>query len=161
MLLISDANILIDMEVGDLLEPMFRLKEKFAVPDVLYSEELENNHAHLPTLGLQILPLSDAGVESAMQLIGIYAEPSINDLFALELAREQGCPLLTGDKALREAAIQEGVGLRGTLWLVEQLVLHMIITKERAEQAYSKMRAEGRRLPWKDIERQIENWRVV
>jgi|GEM_PF-3477377 hypothetical protein len=36
MLLISDANILIDMADGGLLEKMSRLPEKFAVPDVLF-----------------------------------------------------------------------------------------------------------------------------
>ena len=40
-LLISDANILIDMEVGGLTAAMFRLDGyRFAVPDVLFAEEL-------------------------------------------------------------------------------------------------------------------------
>ena len=55
MLLISDANILIDMEVGGLLEAIFRLDETFAVPDVLYSEELEEHHANLLNRRMQKL----------------------------------------------------------------------------------------------------------
>ena len=39
LLLISDANILMDIEVGDLVAPMFSLGYQFAVPDVL----LENS----------------------------------------------------------------------------------------------------------------------
>lgn len=35
---ISDANILIDVEVGGLLAPMFSLGYPFAVPDVLFFE---------------------------------------------------------------------------------------------------------------------------
>lgn len=47
LLLISDANILMDVEVGDLVAPMFSLGYQFAVPDVLYYEELlEEQHAH-------------------------------------------------------------------------------------------------------------------
>ncbi len=34
-LLISDTNILIDMEAGNLVEVMFRLPEIFAVPNIL------------------------------------------------------------------------------------------------------------------------------
>lgn len=39
LLLISDANILMDIEVGDLAAPMFSLCYQFAVPDVLYYED--------------------------------------------------------------------------------------------------------------------------
>jgi predicted nucleic acid-binding protein len=148
MLLISDANILIDMEAGGLLEVMFQLEETFAVPDVLFSEELEANHARLPALGLQIKSLSETGVASVFQLQDIYSGPSINDLFALELAREMVCPLLTGDKALRAAAKHEGIDYKGTLWLVEHLVKCRLINAERAEKAYARMRMQGRRLPW-------------
>lgn len=50
-ILVSDANIFIDMDVGDLTRPMFRLEETFATPDILYREELEEHHAVLPSLG--------------------------------------------------------------------------------------------------------------
>lgn len=55
LLLISDANILMDVEVGDLVAPMFSLGYQFAVPDVLYFDELEEQHAHLLDMGLQTM----------------------------------------------------------------------------------------------------------
>lgn len=58
LLLISDANILMDVEVGDLVAPMFSLGYQFAVPDVLYYDELEERHAHLLGMGLQPRTLS-------------------------------------------------------------------------------------------------------
>jgi hypothetical protein len=36
-LLISDANILIDLEEGGLLEVFFRLPYQFSVPDILFA----------------------------------------------------------------------------------------------------------------------------
>jgi len=39
-LLISDTNILIDMTAGGILEKIFLLEYEFAVPDVLFHEEL-------------------------------------------------------------------------------------------------------------------------
>lgn len=63
LLLISDANILMDVEVGDLVAPMFSLGYQFAVPDVLYYEELEEQHAHLLDMGLQTRTLSPKSVE--------------------------------------------------------------------------------------------------
>ena len=51
-LLISDANILIDMEEGELLTQLFQLPYQFAIPDILFVEELEEEHAHLPGIGV-------------------------------------------------------------------------------------------------------------
>ncbi len=41
LLLISDANILIDIEVGGLTASMFSLNYQFALSDVLFYDELE------------------------------------------------------------------------------------------------------------------------
>jgi predicted nucleic acid-binding protein len=155
MLLISDANVIIDMQDGGLLEVMFQLDETFAVPDMLYAEELEQQQPQLPRLGLQIKSLSGESIARAMLLKQHYSGPSTNDLFALELARECHCPLLTGDMALRNAAESEGVELRGTLWLVGQLIEERIITVAKAQAAYQKMRDAGSRLPWAEIDKKI------
>ena len=45
-LLTCDTNILIDLEEGRLLEQFFKLPYEFRVPDILFSEELEAQHAH-------------------------------------------------------------------------------------------------------------------
>ncbi|MCF6172574.1 MAG: hypothetical protein L3J44_02140 [Campylobacteraceae bacterium] len=57
-LLISDANIFIDLDVCGILEQMFELPFEFAVPDILYMEELEEHHGDLPRYGLQIKKLN-------------------------------------------------------------------------------------------------------
>lgn len=67
---------------------------------------------------------------------------------ALALAKQEKCPLLTGDRDLKKAAELEGVFVSGTLWLVEQLVIHSLISVETAKQSYEQMKANGRRLPW-------------
>ena len=56
--------------------------------------------------------------------------------------------MLTGDKDLRNAAEMERVMTNGTIWVVEQLVMHQIIDKPEAKAAYDRMKANGRRLPW-------------
>ncbi|EJL6741193.1 DUF3368 domain-containing protein [Vibrio cholerae] len=147
-LLISDANILIDMEEGGLLEAMFQLPYDFATPDILFFEELEEEHAHLLGLGLALKEVSSAFMMYAMKLTGTYTQASRNDCFALALAKQEQCPLLTGDMALRKAAEKEAAIVKGTVWLVSQLVVHKQINTEQARAAYSQMQANGRRLPW-------------
>ena len=68
-----------------------------------------------------------------------------------EFAKQEKCPLLTGDKALRSAAAKEGVLVQGTIWIVEQLIHQEIISIDQAREAYEKMKQAGSRLPWSMI----------
>lgn len=155
--LISDANILIDMEVGTLLDRMFQLPYQFMTPDVLFEEELKASHPHLLTLGLQLGELNPASIATVFELNGKYGGPSIHDCFALALAKQERCPLLTGDRALKNAAEREAVVVMGTLWVVEQMVVHAILTKAEALLAYDTMKANGSRLPWDMAKQRIES----
>jgi hypothetical protein len=148
LLMVSDANILLDIEVGELAADMFRLPYRFVVPDVLYAEELAARHSHLLAIGLKTMTLSPACVARMVPLSQRYRRPSRNDLFALALAQDQQCPLLTGDAALRQAAVAENIDVRGTIWLMTELVRIEQVSSSEARQALERMRANGRRLPW-------------
>lgn len=154
-LLISDANILIDMEEGGLLVSMFSLECQFSVPDVLYEEELKDQHSHLLDLGLTVQGMDMALMLRVSVLAAQYPRPGRNDLFALALAEHEKCPLLTGDAALRNAAENEKVEVRGTLWLMEEMVRSGRISAAIARNAYNQMRASGRRLPWDEAEARL------
>lgn len=84
----------------------------------------------------------------ADRLIKAYAGPSRYDCFSLAVARQEGCPLLTGDGRLRKAASKEAVVVMGTIWPVEQVVIHGLADCAEARSAYDRMRASGSRLPW-------------
>jgi predicted nucleic acid-binding protein len=164
LLLISDANILIDIEIGGLVAPMFSLEYQFAVPDVLFYEELAERHSYMLEMGLVIKELDEALVTRVSQLAAQYPRPGRNDLFTLVLAANEECPLLTGDKDLRTAAETENIEVRGTLWLVNELVTTGKISAHVARGAYQRMRVHGRRLPWdlaesglREIERNSNN----
>jgi predicted nucleic acid-binding protein len=148
-LLISDANILIDLEEGELIKHLFQLPYDFSTPDILFYEELENEHEYLLSLGLQLNELSSETMLYAVELTSKYQRPSRNDCFALALAAQEKCPLLTGDKDLKNAAINESIMVRGTLWLVEMMIQRKLITIEDARESFKKMKATGRRLPWR------------
>jgi len=153
--LISDANILIDMEEGELIEELFKLPYGFSIPDILFYEEMEEEHWHLIDLGLQLDELSGETMIHGLNLIEQYKKPSRNDCFALALAKQEQCPLLTGDRDLRIAAEKEAVVVMGTIWVITQLVRHQVINVVDARAAYEKMRASGRRLPWTIAEEKL------
>jgi predicted nucleic acid-binding protein len=160
-LLISDANILIDMEVGRILERMFELDLEFAVPDTLFHDELSDRHARLPDSGLLILELSSTSIQYTVQLVQRYRHLRVsrNDFFAIALARQERCPLLTGDADLRVVCDEQQVEVHGTVWLMEQMFSAGLITFGGAQDAYARMREQNRRLPRPDIQAQLRRFR--
>ncbi len=158
ILLISDANILIDMEDGNLTPVIFRLPYEIAVPDTLFELELKEQHGHLLQAGLQVRSLTAESVKKAEFLNCKYPRPSIMDHSALALAMQERCPLLTGDKYLRTAAKSEGIEVHGTMWIVEELLNQKIIAQAQAKHSFDSMKEKGSRLPWSDVEQLLNKW---
>jgi predicted nucleic acid-binding protein len=90
-----------------------------------------------------------------------YVRTGRNDLFALALAEDKQCPLLTGDAALRQAAETEQVEVKGTVWLITEMVREKRITIAVARAALHKMRVNGRRLPWEVAEQMLVAFEAV
>lgn len=151
-ILISDSNIFIDMEVANLTSQMFALPYNFATPDILFYDELEKEHPNLLDTSLEILALNSDTIKYTESIVLKYPKASKNDLFALALAKQECCPLLTGDGALRKAGKEEKVEIFGTIWIIDELIKHAIITKDEAMEAYDMMKSNKRRLPWELIE---------
>jgi hypothetical protein len=160
LLLISDANILIDMEAGKLMEQLFQLPMQFAMPDILYWEEIEPGTPGLEDQGLRILEITGEYVQYASALPGKYGTaPSPNDYLALALAKQEGCPLLTGDQDLKAAAQAEDVPVMGTVWLLRTMVENHLLSVDEAIAALTLMKEGKRRLPWTDAERILNGLR--
>ncbi len=153
--LVSDANILIDIEIGGLTIPMFSLNYQFITPDVLYYEELEEQHSHLIEMGLIIKEMNSELVLKVENLSKKYKGPSRNDIFSLVLACDEQCTLLSGDKALKNAAIKESVDCKGTVWTLQELLSKKKITPQIARIAIEKMKENQSRLPWDEVEKVI------
>jgi hypothetical protein len=159
LVLISDANVLIDLEVGGIIERIFRLGATVAVPDVLFDEELAARHAHLIALGLQVKTLDDAAILRVAEWSVLYPRPSRNDLLAFALAVQESGVLLTGDRDLRTAIQTERkrpdgtmVEIHGTVWLVEQMLIKGALSDAEAKVAIDLMKQDKCRLPWSDFD---------
>ena len=161
LLIISDANIVEDIEVSELLVPMLSLNYQFAVPDVLYHEELEDQHAHWLDMGLQTRNLSSKSVERVQSLARTHARTGRNYLFALAMAEFEQCPLLIGNAALRQAAEAERLVVRDIIWLIAEMVREQRITVAAARAALQKMNARGRRLPWDETEETLVTFEIA
>ena len=156
--LVPDTSLLIDLHVGGVLPELFRLPYTFVAPDVIVEELLEPEGHMLLDLGLQQRELVGEQVAEVVTLRSTYRRPSVNDLFALVLARHLRATLLTGDRHLREAAEKEQVEVHGSLWVLDEMVRHEIVPAERAADALRHMLRSGSRLPSDEAQRRIEQW---
>lgn len=163
-LLISDANILIDMEAGALMETLFQLPMQFGIPDLLYYEEIEPGSPNLAGLGLHIMEVNGDFVAYAQELSGQHdhllpakngPKPSHNDYLALALAKQEACTLLTGDTNLRIVADREQVNVMGTIGLLCAMIENHLLTVDDALKALDRMKSGKRRLPWSDAENRL------
>lgn len=122
VVLVSDTSVLIDLEIGELLEAAFRLPFAFAVPDLLYERELKSRDGgRLRELGLQVAELDGAGVADAVEYRKRVPELSLPDCFALALAGRYDWTLLTGDAKLRRLAQAIAIDCHGLLWLLNEM----------------------------------------
>jgi hypothetical protein len=66
--------------------------------------------------------------------------------------------LIAGDLALRRAAEKEGLRVRGTLWILDELVNYRIFTGERAADALDKMIKNRGRFPPEELTKRLKRW---
>jgi hypothetical protein len=121
-ILVSDTSVLIDLERGQFLDSCFRLPFEFAVPDLLYRQELaEFGGPELIARGLRVEELTGAELSVVQQVRGVRRKLSLPDAYAYSLASGRRWGLLSGDGELRALAEAEQIPLYGVLWVTDQL----------------------------------------
>ena len=157
--LVIDASVLIHCEKAGLLDEVFALPVTWMMADIS-AEELGHPAAEETVdRGMVLVELSTCLVSQVETLRGKFRACSIQDLSGFVLARSQRAILVTSDGPLRTAADSEGLRCHGTLWVLDQLVAHRIISGLRAVSALRTMRDRGARLPEAESQRHIEAWR--
>jgi predicted nucleic acid-binding protein len=158
-LCVIDTSVLINLHTGGVLQALFYLPVHLSAPNVLVEELVEPDGPTLVTCGLTSYGLSSDETLEVQHLRARYHGPSVNDLFALVLAKTLDATLLTGDAALRSAAEQEGVPTHGALWLLDEMVCLAVIPPQLAGRALERMLAKGSRLPSGECEERLNRWR--
>ena len=155
---VIDSSVLIDLEAGGILRALFGLSIYPMATDFVIDGLQEPDAQRLQNYGLVACELSADRIQELVQLRSLYSRPSIGDLSTLVLARDMGAVLLTSDRHLRAVAHQEGVSVHGTLWLLDEMVSHHIISPPVAAQALRRMLERGSRLPSKECEKRLSRW---
>ena len=146
--LVSDSSILIEFSKRELLDKMFQLDFEFAVPDLLFHEELidlgANSRQDLLGFGLRVESLDAEGVETAIVYQSERPALSLVDSFALALAERQGWHLLTEDRTMRSVAQSKGIAHRDALWVIDSMLGAGILSAPQVVAVLEAMRNDPR-----------------
>ena len=144
---------IIDLDRGDLLDHLFGLPYAFCVPDLLYKKELAGKLGdRLQASGLNVVELTPEELSRATTLRRQTKVLSTPDTFALAQARRW--ILLTGDRALRDPCVEQGVEMHGVLWVIAELNRVGVTDARILHAALTAIQAHPRcRLPNADVQR--------
>lgn len=162
IILVNDANILIDLLKLDLIDHFFDLDYEFHVTDFVMAEIQEENTGKLDVLiqngklMKRVFEFDEMGRISDLE--SKHPGLSIADCSCLYLAGGLSAVLLTGDAALRKNAERHNINVHGLLWVFDQLVNHSIVTRKTARDKLKMMMATNPRLPSEECKKRLQKW---
>lgn len=154
MILLADANILIDMEHVGAIGVLARIAP-CQVLDVVVEE---CDHESQPNLVRNLLDSGIIVVETTPSLAKCAAQRrsgkiSTIDMMHICYAEQHGHIVLAGDRPLRERCVEEGIDVRGSIWIVEEAYRLALVERDELCRWLRVWPAVGRRLPATEIGR--------
>jgi len=132
LLLVTDTNIWIDLQNGEVLALIFKLPYQFITTDFAADEMFTTFWESLEALGVEAYRLNPEQIMDVYVLNQNHPPVSTTDLSCLVLARDLAAILLSGDKPLRKLAEEHAIKVHGVLWVLDALVDHQIIPPSQA-----------------------------
>lgn len=164
---VNDTNILIDMYSAGLLEYIHLSGVLFHTVDFVV-EELRLSPYKRPLIEKLIqdgtLHVAQTSSEEMSDILSLhstysnYTNLSFVDCAVLAYAKRHNLRLLTGDKKLRNHAVDEGVIVSGILWVVDLFVEEGIVTPADMIEKLHNLLNTNKRLPRKLIEAKIQQF---
>ncbi len=159
----SDTNVWIDYSTIDRLYLPFRLPYIYIMSKYAIEDELLSPHGlgeELISHGLMPVEISIGEFYLAERYGMAYPRLSTYDIIALAIAKERRITLLTGDGALRKAAVQEKIPIIGTLGILDQLWKSNAIDIEEMRyclEQFNMKNGGAVRLPEDEIKRRLSS----
>lgn len=146
-IIVSDTSCMVDLRKAELLEALLKLPYTFVMPNTLFEHEWlclsPGEKKRLCDQGLEVRELPGPAVERAAVYFNQHRRLELNDCYALTLTEDlEDSVLLTGDGLLRRVAEENGVGVRGVLWVIDELEAHCIVPLRRLHDVLQVLRMD-------------------
>jgi hypothetical protein len=168
IIVVNDANILIDLVKLQLLPHFFSLQLKFYTTDLILDElhdwQVEELQAYIRNGTLTIIQLTDIELIDITLLQAEKRQLSEQDCSAIVCARKVSGSLLTSDNNLRKFATKKLVAVYGHLWVFDKMVETNALTPQNAIDKLTELREVVNprlNLPKIECENRLELWKLL
>ncbi len=150
-ILITDANILIDLLKTGAAESFFKLEYEIyttlAVIIECNNKQQVVLNRHIKAGRLRVNSFNTEDDEKIEILIKRYPGLSSADCSVFYTANKLKAILLTGDRKLKKTAEEEKIEVRGIFWIFDEMLKQKIIEKTTFKQKLMKLKEVNRWLP--------------
>jgi predicted nucleic acid-binding protein len=168
IIVVNDANILIDIIKLQLVEAFFNIAWEFHSTNLIIENELydEQKEQLQPYIESEKLIIQDLDVEDMLSIKSIQAQKpqlSDEDCSALHCAQKLKASLVTSDNTLRKFAKKQKIDVHGHLWVFDALLEHSCITPQTAIAKLDELKIINSKLnlPEKECKARIEKWKQL
>jgi len=168
IIVVNDANVLIDLVKLQLLPHFFSLQFKFYTTDLILNElhswQVQELQMYINNGTLIVIQLNDTELIDISLLQAEKRQLFIQDCSSIVCARKVYGDLLTSDNNLRKFAIKKSLTVYGHLWIFDRMVETLIITPNFAIEKLTELREvinPRLNLPKIECENRIELWKLL
>ncbi len=168
IIVVNDANILIDLVKLQLLPHFFSLQLKFYTTDLILDElhdwQVEKLQVYIDNGTLTVIQLTDSELMDITLLQAEKRQLSEQDCSAIVCARKVTGDLLTSDNNLRKFATKKLFTVYGHLWVFDKMVEASTITPQNAIDKLTELREvinPRLNLPKIECDNRLEMWRLL
>ncbi len=163
MIIINDANILIDLVHLDLMNKFIELKLELKTTDFAFEELNENQkkvvQEYIYSEHIELITTEkDEDFESITTILENSTGLSFEDCSVWHYANKLNGILLSGDGKLRKQATAKGILVKGILYVFDQLLLNDLISFDHAIEKLEQLYEINPRLPINSKNERIMNW---
>lgn len=165
-IVVNDTNVFIDLHDVGLLEQFFHLPWEVHTTDFVMLELLNEGQKDTVTAYERdgSLHVATFEFEEIIEIDNLHKKVidktnlSLTDCSVWYYAKQNNYTLLTGDRKLRNSAVNEGVEVRGIIYVFDELVANGIMTPSSAAEKLVFLKSINPRLPDSEIEKRLKLW---
>lgn len=155
---ITDVSVFFDLYHLQVLPEFFALDLEIHTTDFVYNEiiheEQKSDFAIFErSKKLHIIKITPEEEDEIRKMELIRSNKSFPDRTVLWKAKQFGCALLTSDSKLRKEGEAQGLEVRGSIWVVIQIIETGIVTKVKGLELLKQMKIVNPRLPVDEIDK--------
>jgi len=160
MLLISDANIFIDLEKTDLLQHFDKLGMAVATSDFVYNELNSEQKSIVSQLNVEIYTMD---AEELLDFFNAFAAQNFKKLSSQDYsifyyAKKHHGEVLSNDKRLRVYAKDKSVAVKGLFYILDAMVEQACVTPRTMVEKLLHLKEINKRLPLDELDKRIKLW---